>query len=210
MGKRALIVWGGWDGHFPRELSVLFDQMLAGEGFEVVVENTLDAFCALDLSTFDLIVPIWTMGQISGEQLAPLCAAVESGVGLAGVHGGMCDAFRDATDYQFMTGGQWVAHPGGGDVTYTVNITQPGHVICAGVEDFSVTSEQYYLHVDPGVDVLATTVFESVGGVVMPVTWTKTWGQGRVFYCSVGHKPADIELPMMQRMCRQGFLWAAR
>ena len=209
MSKRALIVYGGWDGHHPRAISEQFEAMLTGEGFEVVMESTLDAFRTHDLTGFDLIIPMWTMGQISGEQLSPLLAAVQSGVGLAGVHGGMCDAFREATDYQFMTGGQWVAHPGN-EVTYTVNITQPEHPICAGVKDFSVTSEQYYMHVDPAVEVLATTVFETVGGAVMPVTWTKTWGQGRVFYCSVGHKPADIDLPDVARMVRQGFLWAAR
>ena len=33
----------------------------------------------------------------------------------------MCDAFRTATGYQWMTGGNWVAHPGG-IREYEVNI----------------------------------------------------------------------------------------
>lgn len=207
--KSALIVQGGWQGHHPREVAEILSAALQEEGFEVEIADTLDAFLDPELPRRNLIVPIWTMGEISGEQLQPLLAAVRGGVGLGGVHGGMCDAFRQATEYQFMTGGQWVAHPGNDGVTYTVHITQPEHPICAGVNDFEITSEQYYMHVDPGNNVLATTVFESQGGVVMPVTWTKQWGLGRVFYCSIGHVPADVLLPDAYRMIRQGLLWAA-
>jgi len=206
--QRALIVQGGWQGHFPAEIAEIFRGWLVEDGFEVTVSDTLDAYRELDLKALDLIVPIGTMGKIEKEQLQPLSEAVKSGVGIGGVHGGMCDAFREATEYQFMTGGQWVAHPGNAGVTYTVNVTRPDHPICAGVEDFSVTSEQYYLHVDPGVEVLATATFETMG-VVMPVTWTKSWGEGRVFYCSVGHVPADVQLPMSAKMIRQGLNWAA-
>ncbi len=207
--KSALIVQGGWQGHFPKEVSEILAAGLRERGFAVELADTLDAFKDPELPQRDLIVPIWTMGEIGKEQLAGLSAAVRSGVGLGGVHGGMCDSFRQATEYQFMTGGQWVAHPGNAGVTYEVNITQPDHPICAGVEDFEITSEQYYMHVDPGNDVLATTVFKSTGNVVMPVTWTKTWGVGRVFYCSLGHVPADVELPMANKMILQGLAWAA-
>jgi len=69
-------------------------------------------------------------------------------LGMAGWHGGMCDAFRNNTTYQWMTGGQWVAHPGG-CVTYEVNIINRDDPITRGVPDFKITSEQYYLHVDP-------------------------------------------------------------
>jgi type 1 glutamine amidotransferase len=207
--KSALIVQGGWQGHFPKEVSEILAAGLKERGFAVDVEDTLDAYLDPELPKRDLIVPIWTMGEIGKEQLAGLSAAVKAGVGLGGVHGGMCDSFRQATEYQFMTGGQWVAHPGNAGVTYEVNITQSDHPICQGVEDFEITSEQYYMHVDPGNDVLATTVFKNNGNVVMPVTWTKTWGEGRVFYCSLGHVPADVELPMANKMILQGLVWAA-
>lgn len=207
--QQALIVQGGWTGHAPVEMAQLTAQMLTEAGFGVTVEDSLDAFRTHDLSTFDLLVPIWTMGKIEGDQVKPVLEAVRAGVGLGGFHGGMCDAFRENTDWQFMTGGQWVAHPGN-IMDYTVQITRPDHPICAGVNDFAVTSEQYYLHVDPGVEVLATTVFESVGGVVMPVAWTKSWGAGRVFYCSVGHQPSDFAVPDVARLVRNGLVWAAR
>lgn len=207
--KRALIVQGGWAGHHPAEVAEVFRAGLVERGFAVEVADTLDAFCDPSLPELDLVIPVWTMGRLSGEQFAPLSAAVQAGVGLAGVHGGMCDAFREQTEWQFMTGGQWVAHPGNDGVTYTVQITRPDHPICVGVADFEVTSEQYYLHVDPINEVLATTVFEQYNGCVMPVTWTKSWGRGRVFYCSLGHRPADVELPDAKRMILNGFEWAA-
>ncbi len=208
--KSALIVQGGWPGHHPAEVAEILKAGLEQRGFAVDVADSLDAYKDPELPKRDLIVPIWTMGQIEQDQLKPLLEAVRSGVGLGGVHGGMCDSFRQATEYQFMTGGQWVAHPGGAGITYTVHITQPDHPICRGVEDFQITSEQYYLHVDPANDVLATTVFETCDGVVMPVTWTRRWGAGRVFYCSLGHVPADVELPPAKRMILQGLDWAAR
>ena len=133
-----------------------------------------------------LIVPIYTMSKIEKDELANLTRAVESGVGLGGYHGGMCDAFREATDYQFMSGGQWVAHPGN-VIDYTVNITRPDDPVMAGIGDFPYRSEQYYMHVDPSNEVLATTTFAGehapwIDGVVMPVVWKRHHGKGRVFY----------------------------
>jgi type 1 glutamine amidotransferase len=188
MAGKALIVWGGWNGHQPKEVAEIFREVLDAEGFSVEVADTLDAFAERPLKELDLIVPVWTMGQIKAEQLNPVLEAVRGGVGLAGCHGGMCDSFRDATEWQFMTGGQWVAHPGNDGTQYRVNITDKEHPITAGLPDFDVASEQYYLHVDPAVKVLASTRFPVADGphvgngpVDMPVVWTKVYGQGRVF-----------------------------
>src|SRR5687768_3088918 len=102
MAGKALIVWGGWDGHQPKEVGEIFERVLREDGFEVEVSNTLDAFLDGEkLKGLDLIVPIWTMGTITGEQLNPVVDAVKSGVGIAGCHGGMCDSFREATEWQF-------------------------------------------------------------------------------------------------------------
>jgi uncharacterized protein len=214
MNRKALIVWGGWEGHSPRQGADFFADLLEAEGFSVDVSNTLDSLTKL--SGVDLIVPNWTMGSITDEQLKSVCSAVRDGVGLAGCHGGMCDAFRQATDWQFMTGGQWVAHPGDAGVTYTVHLTDDQHPITKGLRDFEVRTEQYYMHVDPAVRVLATTHFPQADGphvgngpVEMPVVWTKLYGKGRVFYCSLGHDPAALALPPARELIRRGFLWAA-
>ena len=217
--KKALIVWGGWDGHQPEQVAEIFEKALMDKGFSVEVANTLDAYAdEAKLKSLDLIVPVWTMSKITGEQLNPLLAAVKSGVGIAGCHGGMCDSFREATEYQFMTGGQWVAHPGNDGVEYTVEITDPDHFITQGVPPvFPIKSEQYYLHVDPAVRVLATTRFPVADGphvkngpVDMPTVWTKYYGEGRVFYTALGHHADIIAQPEVLGLCTRGMLWAAR
>ncbi|MEF2243618.1 ThuA domain-containing protein [Paenibacillus sp. IITD108] len=215
--KKALIVWGGWDGHQPKQVAEIFRQQLIEEGFEVEVSDTLEAFADADkLMQLDLIIPLWTMGKIDQQLVKNVSAAVQSGVGLAGCHGGMCDAFRENVDWQFMTGGQWVAHPGNDGVEYTVNISNTSSLLTAGIEDFSVKSEQYYLHVDPAVEVLATTRFPTVPGphslnkaVDMPVIWTKRWGVGRVYYNSLGHQANIMDIATVKELMKRGFLWCA-
>jgi hypothetical protein len=217
MSKQALIVWGGWLGHQPQEVAAIFRNVLEEEGFRVEVSDTLESFADGEkLKSLDLIVPVWTMGQIEQAWVNNVSAAVQAGTGLAGCHGGMCDSFRMNVDWQFMTGGQWVAHPGNDGVEYVVNIKHSSSPLLEGIEDFTVKSEQYYLHVDPAVEVLATTRFPVVPGphslnkaVDMPVVWTKRWGVGRVFYCSLGHQANIVEMPQVKTIMRRGFLWAA-
>lgn len=215
--KKALIVWGGWDGHEPRQVAELFAGLLRQEQFEVEVSDTLDAFNDGEkLLGLDLIVPVWTMGEISQDQVNNVSNAVQRGTGLAGCHGGMCDAFRNNVDWQFMTGGQWVAHPGNDGVEYKVELKSSSSPLVDGMEDFRVVSEQYYLHVDPAVEVLATTRFPVVPGphmtnksVDMPVIWTKRWGFGRVYYNSLGHHADIVDMPQVKELMRRGMLWAA-
>lgn len=217
MTKKALIVWGGWDGHQPKEVAELFRATLAAEGFEVEVSDTLEAFADKDkLMGLDLIVPAWTMGKIEQEWVNNVSAAVQAGTGLAGCHGGMCDAFRENTDWQFMTGGQWVAHPGNDGTEYVVNVKHSSSPLVAGMSDFTVSTEQYYLHIDPAIEVLATTRFPIAPGphspnkaVDMPVVWTKRWGRGRVYYNSLGHQANIVALPEVSELMRRGFLWCA-
>lgn len=87
--SKALIVWGGWDGHEPEQVAAIFERILKEEQFEVEVSNTLESYAdAEKLLGLDLIVPLWTMGQIEQELVNNVSAAVQSGVGLAGLHGG--------------------------------------------------------------------------------------------------------------------------
>jgi type 1 glutamine amidotransferase len=210
MTKRALIVWGGWKGHTPKECADLFAPWLREQGFEVEVAETLDVYCdAAKMSSLSLVVPMWTMGEITKDQRKGLLAAIDSGVGVSGFHGGMCDSFRNDTEYQWMTGGQWVAHPGGKIPSYDVHIIAREHPITKGLEDFTMRdTEQYYMHVDPSNNVLATTTFTS--GCVMPVAWTRMWGKGRVSYCSLGHTFEDFKTPEAFAMVSRGMLWASR
>ena len=214
--KKALVTRGGWDGHEPKQCSEIAISILKKEGYEVNVFDTLD--CYLDreyMMSLDLIVPLWTMSEITKEQENGLLEAVKSGVGIAGWHGGIGDSFRNNTEYQWMVGGQWVAHPGG-MVEYEVNIVKKNDPIVAGITDFKVYSEQYYLHVDPSNEVLATTTFsgkdaEWIKGCVMPVIWKRMWGKGRVFYTSLGHNASDFDkIPEIEEIVRRGILWASK
>ncbi len=245
MKQKALIFYGGWSGHQPELVSQRIKKMLEKEGFEVKLSDTLECLADKDaLKELDLIVPMWTQGQMDDRYAFHISEAVESGVGIGGNHGGMCDSFRWNIEYQFITGSQWVSHPGDKwyhhisdlskenldyvtkyypspddafETDYVVNIKRGvASPIIEGIQDFKVHSEQYYLHLDPCVNVLATTQVETVGphsanGVVtMPVVYTKLWGKGRVFYCSVGHIDKIYEIPEVAEITRRGLLWAAR
>ena len=212
--REALIVAGGWNGHEPAQCADIIAAMLRDSGFKVWSETSTEAFADPALKDLSLIVPIMTMSKIEKEELANLTAAVRGGVGIAGYHGGMCDAFRDATEYQFMCGDQWVAHPGN-IIDYKVDVTRPDDPIMAGVASFEHRSEQYYMHVDPANEVLATTRFTGehapwIEGVVMPVVWKKRHGAGRVFYSSLGHRAYELDLPEIRTVMTRGLLWAAR
>lgn len=215
MSKHALIVYGGWQGHDPSETSRLFAGLLQEAGLQVTLSETLDSFLDVELmNAVDLVVPVYTMSSITREQEAGLLDAVRArGVNVGGWHGGMADAFRNNTEYQFMCGGQWVAHPGN-IIDYRVNVTDHAHPITAGIADFDMRSEQYYMHTDPSNQVLATTTFSGdhapwIDGAVMPVAWTRRYGAGKVFYCSLGHVIGDFDVPEAREIVRRGLLWAA-
>ena len=215
MTKKALLVWGGWEGHEPQLTSAFFAEKLRERDYAVEVRDTLDAYLDAELvNGMDLIVPVWTMGTITREQEKGLLNAIASGIGVAGWHGTMGDSFRNSTDYQFMVGGQWVAHPGN-IIDYRVNITKRDDPIMHGLSDFDMHSEQYYMHVDPSNEILATTTFTGdhaawIAGTVMPVTWKRHWGQGRVFYSSLGHVLRDFDVPEAREIMLRGMLWASK
>jgi type 1 glutamine amidotransferase len=212
--KQALIVWGGWAGHEPEACAHVVAELLGPHGFEVRMATSTQAFVDPALQALDLIVPILTMARIEKAEALALSDAVRAGVGMAGFHGGMCDAFRDSPDYQFITGGQWVAHPGG-IIDFRVNIVRRDDPVMQGIDDFDFRSEQYYMHVDPSNHVLATTTFGGqhapwIEGVVMPVVWKRRYGEGRVFYSSLGHVAAEFDHPSMRSIIARGMLWASR
>jgi hypothetical protein len=215
--QKALVVWGGWEEHEPELIAELYRSILEDHGFDVEISETLESFNNVDqLKTLDLIAPAWSIGTIQQEQVEAVAAAVGSGVGIAGCHGGLCAAFKDSVQWQFLTGGNWVSHPGNDGVEYTVNIKQSSSPIVKDIPDFAVTSEQYYLHVDPAVEVLATTRFPLINGyhasngvIDMPVVWTKRWGHGRVFYISLGHHADIFDIPEARELLTRGLLWAA-
>jgi uncharacterized protein len=211
--KRALLVRGGWAGHEPVAATDRYAAALRASGYSVVASQTLDAYLD-DLSEVDLIVQCWTMGQASEEQVAGLDAAVRAGTGFAGWHGGVVDAFRDRPAYHLLTGGQFVHHAKE-FVRYEVRVVAD-HPVVAGLGAFEVFTEQYYVHADPSNQVLAVTNYLDdpdlpwVGNPVMPVTWVRRHGAGRVFVTTIGHRLADLEVPEVDSMITRGMAWATR
>jgi type 1 glutamine amidotransferase len=214
--KSVLMVWGGWEGHEPKKCIDIFSPWLKDQGFDVEISEGLDAYLDKDnLNSKDLVVQVVTQipENEDSEPVKNLCDAVRNGVALAGWHGGMCDSFRMIPYYQFMTGGQWVAHPGG-KIDYEVNIINHDDPITKGLSDFKMHSEQYYMHVDPINDVLVTTTFNDehapwIDGVEMPVVWKKMFGKGKVFYSSLCHNAKDFEVPEALEIMKRGMLWAS-
>ncbi|MDQ0321959.1 type 1 glutamine amidotransferase [Pararhizobium capsulatum DSM 1112] len=214
MSKTALIFWGGWEGHTPERSAGVVRDILVNQGYDVRLEPGTAALADPQIAQLDLIVPVITMSTIEKEELKNLVAAVAGGTGLAGFHGTMCDSFRNEPDYQFMTGGQWVAHPGN-IIDYRIDITKPDDPIVSGIGSFGYRSEQYYMHVDPTNEVLATTTFtgehlDFIDGVVMPVVWKRRYGKGRVFYSALGHTADEFDVPQMRTIVERGLLWATR
>ncbi|MYA16120.1 MAG: ThuA domain-containing protein [Gammaproteobacteria bacterium] len=213
---RAFITWGGWNGHEPEQTAGIFADVLAAAGHDVTVSDSLEALAdEAFMADVDLLVPVWTMSQIAREQEAGLLRAIRAGTGCAGWHGGMADSFRLNVEYQFMVGGQFICHPGG-VIDYEVNIASDDPIV-SGLDDFDMHSEQYFMHVDPSNEVLATTTFKGehwgidwVKDVTMPVAWKKRYGAGKVFYSSLGHVAADFDVPEAREIMRRGCLWAMR
>ena len=212
--KKVLFVNGGWKGHEPTQCRDIFVPWMRSEGAEVFVFDNLGCYNdSVLMSKVDLIVQTWTMGTIKNDEEKNLLKAIKRGVGIAGWHGGLGDSFRQNVEYQFMVGGQWVAHPGG-KVPYRVNITNSKDYVTKGIKDFNMNTEQYYMHVDPNVKVMATTTFNGdhaawIDGTVMPVIWKKYYGDGRVFYSSLGHIATDFDVPEVLEVMKRGIRWAS-
>ena len=214
-GKTILFVYGGWDGHDPKPCHDLLKPWMESEGAKVISSDSLGIYTnSTIMESVDLIVQCWTMGTITNEQELGLLNAVRNGKSLVGWHGGLGDSFRNNTEYQFMVGGQWVAHPDN-VIDYDVNITDHTDPVTAGIKDFHMHSEQYYVHYDPNVKVLATTTYKDnkaapwINGRTIPVVWKTSYGKGKVFYSSLCHIVSDFEVPEALEIMKRGIRWAA-
>jgi len=214
--KQVLMIHGGWQGHKPKEYTEKISKLLRMSGAEVTISPSVAVYeDSTFLSSVDLIIQSITMDKLTDAQAKGLLSAIrDGGIGFAGCHGGMGDAFRETTAYQYMVGGQFVGHPGG-QVDHTVKITDQNDPVTQGVQNFAIHTEQYYMHVDPNVKVLATTQFtgehdEWIEGATMPVAWKKYYGKGRIFYLSLGHHPELFdENPSAKTLLMRGFQWAS-
>ncbi|PWH10996.1 hypothetical protein DEJ39_01515 [Bacteroidetes bacterium SCGC AAA795-G10] len=213
--KNILVVYGGWEGHKPKLFAEKIASWLKEKKANVYVSDTTAIYTDTKLlKKLDLIIQHVTMSEISENQINNLTKTIKNGTGLAGCHGGLGDSFRDNVDFQYMVGGQFVKHPGN-KINYTVNINSKKDPITKDIDDFNMTSEQYYMHVDPALEILATTKFSGkhdawIKGVVVPVVWKKYYGKGRVFYNSIGHSIENFDIPEVWKITTRGLVWACK
>ncbi|MGF2118633.1 ThuA domain-containing protein [Enterococcus casseliflavus] len=216
--KQALIIYGGWEGHVPKETSQFYQTLLESEGYQVTLASDFEPlYHKEELKRLDLLIMNWTRGELPDEPLQNVTQAVAEGLGLAGVHGGFASAFQASKGWLFLTGGCFLAHPGGLETTYSIDLTTD-HYITANTQSIpQLTTEQYYCLVDPAVTVLATSIFAAKDHpnaanqeVILPMMWIKKWGKGRVFFQSIGHSLKELEEPTIQTWTKRGFLWATR
>ena len=215
MGKKVLIVYGGWNGHQPEYFANKINDWLKTQNANVFISDSTSIYTNGKLmNKLDLIIQHITMSEITDDQLNGLIQAVANGTGLAGCHGGLADSFRDNTEYQYMVGGQFVKHPGG-EVNYKVTIENKKDPITKGINDFKIFSEQYYMHVDPALKILASTKFSGendpwIKGAIVPVVWKKKYGKGKIFYNSIGHSKNTFEIPEVWNLITRGISWASK
>lgn len=230
--KNALVVRGGWEGHVPVAASDLFLPFLESSGYTVRVSDSTDVYADEQfMETVDVIVQCITMSTIEPDELAGLTAAVARGTGLVGWHGGIVDSFRSSSDYLQLTGGQFAHHPPKaspqelveGDPTrfflqHTLKIVpeHKDHPIVAGLADFELTTEQYWVLTDSYNEVLATTTLAARDfdawhePITCPAVWTRSWGQGHVVVATPGHSVEVLEHPTVRTIIERGILWATR
>jgi type 1 glutamine amidotransferase len=209
---RVLLLYGGWEGHQPEIFAEFAKAKLLSDA-DVTVSQDLDLLRAGALDEYDLLVPIWTFGELDDDQVDSLLLAVQKGLGLVCWHGA-ASSFLNSRSHKFLLGGQFVGHPGGEHIPYTIRFAGNDPLV-EGLEDVKVVSEQYYLLIDPAVKVIASTSIDGgeykwLSGVEMPIAWKRQWGLGRVFYCAVGHTPDILENDSILTLLRRALEWAVR
>lgn len=214
-GKNVLIVYGGWKGHQPEVFAKKIASWLENQKANVTLSESTASYLEKELmQSLDLVIQHITMSKMSNRESKGLRDAIARGVGLAGCHGGLGDSFRNDTEYQYMVGGQFVKHPGG-QIDYKVTISNTSDPVTAGINDFNLKTEQYYMHYDPNIEILATTSFSGehdawIDGVEMPVVWKKNYGKGHVFYSALGHSEDIFDVPEVWNIMTRGIEWAVK
>jgi hypothetical protein len=205
---KTLVLAGGEIHDFKSCGTAMREVLEADDRFEVdYVEDDLSVL-ADGLDAYDVLAFYYTVGEISTEQKNGLLEWVASGKGYVGVHSA-ADSFRGCPEYRSMVGGHFVTHPR--YRKYQVTITDTDHPITSGLieeepAEFFVTDEMYVTSYDERNHVLARALWKS--GTV-PVAWTKSWGEGRVFWLALGHDGEACQHEMFKKLLARGTLWAA-
>lgn len=209
-----VLVLSGSNHGFDKSAPIISDFLDAADGVTAVLTEDASILASSELGDYDAVVhgsgftrgarqadgTVVMVSVLSDAEEDGLFDFVAGGGGFVGVHGtAWCIGGRAIG----LLGGHANWHPPGD--TFTVDIANTDHEITAGIAPFEVEDEIYMSAWDPAIDILATAEWS---GRNHPLAWTKTHGEGRVFYTALGHGPGTFERPAMQRLMTQGTVWA--
>jgi type 1 glutamine amidotransferase len=207
------LVLSGANHRFNESAPVIHSFLDADEGIDAELVEDKDALKSLE--GYDVCVlgtgftksvknedgTVERLDDLTPDQERGLFDYVSGGGGLVGVHG---TAWWIPTRAVSLIGGHANWHPPG--LTFEVQVDDPDHAVMDGIDNFEVDDEIYMSAWDPSIHVLASATWSDKQH---PMAWTQSYGEGRVFYTTLGHGSGTFERPMMQKLVTNGALWAA-
>ena len=202
---RKLLVMYRCDGYKHSCIPVankMFEMLGKQSGaFEATFTDDMAIFDSERLAEFDAILLNNTTRLKFGSdaQRAALIAFVRDGKGLIGIHSSS-DNFYDFPEAAEMIGGMFDGHPWGSRGTWGVKVDDPDHPVNAsfGRKNFEIKDEIYQIKgaysrdthrvlLSLDMDHRQTGEKGNRADKDYGITWLKPAGEGRVFYCSLGH-----------------------
>lgn len=184
--------------------------------FEVVCTQDCRELEADNLSRYQAVV-FYTTGElpISEAGRAALLAFVRKGGGFAGIHPAT-DTFYEYPEYGAMIGGYFDGHPWHQDVRVVVEDST--HPATRRLGDaFEIKDEIYQFREWSRDDVRVLLRLDSESVDITkgrredgdyPLAWCKNYGEGRVFYTALGHRPSVWKDPRFLHHVVAGIRWA--
>jgi type 1 glutamine amidotransferase len=129
---------------------------------------------------------------------------LRDGGGLAVAHAGVA-SFRKWPEFGEIIGARFDNHPWGAGSTVVLRVEEPSHpLMTAFKEPFFIVTDELYQVKDPysrdkvrvllSIDPARTQITPAQRKAIhredmdFPMTWVKSYGKGRVFYCALGHQ----------------------
>jgi type 1 glutamine amidotransferase len=188
--------------------------------FEIIATEETSEFSAENLRRYAAVM-FFTSGELpmSDAQKAALLSFVRSGRGFLGIHSAT-DTFYSWPDYLDLVGGYFNGHPWHQAVT--IEVVDPSDPLVAfignslqvddeiyQISDFDYRGSRVLLRLDPrSVDLGRPGVHRRFYG--WPLAWTRSYGEGRVFYTALGHEPSVWQDARFQRTLANAILWSIR
>ena len=187
-------------------------------GFAVTIERDASRITAETLRPYGAVM-FYTTGELpwSDEQKADFMTWLKSGRGFVGVHSAT-DTFYEWPEYGRMIGGYFDEHPWHEEVTLKVEDRTfpatrhlgPTWTVTDEIYQFrnySRANTHVLLSLDTrSVDLTKKGVKRTDGDFA--IAWHHPWGQGRVFYTALGHRPEVWQSDAYQKHLVGGLQWA--